>query len=418
MKPYAKYKDSGVEWVGKIPEHWDAVKLKRATQFLYGNSLSNENRIEGEVPVFGSNGITGYHNEAITEKPCIVIGRKGSFGKVNYSKVPCFPIDTTYYIDNTATKNGIRWLYYALQTLNLDSISKDSAVPGLSREDAYDKIALLPSIDEQQAIADFLDDKTAKIDKLVETKRRQIELLKEQRQAIINQAVTKGLDPNAPMKDSGIDWLGKIPKHWGVKKLKWIVSKIGSGVTPRGGAQVYQDEGVPLLRSQNVHFDGLRLDDVAYISDEIHQSMKNSQVNSEDVLLNITGASIGRCSVVPNSISDANVNQHVCILRPEASVVSNYLHLVIVSNVGQLQVYNSQNGTSREGLNFEQLGNFIIPLPSIDEQAEVTRKTTELINGIYSSINKAEKQIELLQEYRTTLISETVTGKIDVREAV
>jgi len=214
-------------------------------------------------------------------------------------------------------------------------------------------------------------------------------------------------------KDSGIEWISKIPKHWDTKKLKWVVSKIGSGVTPKGGAQVYQDEGVPLLRSQNVHFDGLRLDDVAYISNKVHESMKNSHVKSGDVLLNITGASIGRCSVSPSNLGEANVNQHVCILRPINSTISGYLHLVMVSDTGQVQVFNSQNGTSREGLNFEQLGKFVVPYPSTDEQqsiADYLDKKTVLIDEL---IEKKKRQVELLKEQRQAVINQAVTKGLD-----
>jgi type I restriction enzyme S subunit len=266
MKAYPKYKPSNIELIGEIPEHWDAIKLKWVCSFIYGNSLSSEDRIEGDIPVYGSNGIVGYHNKAITQKPCIIIGRKGSFGKINYSESECFPIDTTYFIDGTATKNNIRWLYFALQTLNLDSLSKDTGVPGLSREEAYNRLIIAPSIEEQHSIGHYLDDRTQKIDTLIEKKQTLSDLLKEERTATINQAITRGLNPDAPMKDSGIEWLGEIPKHWEVTKLKYLTTKIGSGVTPKGGSETYLKAGIPFIRSQNVHFEGLIFDDIAYIS--------------------------------------------------------------------------------------------------------------------------------------------------------
>jgi len=194
LDPDVQMKDSGIEWLGEIPEHWNIIKLKRATQFIYGDSLSNENRSNGNIPVYGSNGITGYHNEAITKSPCIIIGRKGSFGKINYSHVNCFPIDTTFYIDSTATHNNLRWLYYVLITLRLDAFSKDSAVPGLSREESYEKTILLPLYSEQQSIAAFLDRKTSQIDILIEKKHRQIGLFKKYRTALISEAVTGKID--------------------------------------------------------------------------------------------------------------------------------------------------------------------------------------------------------------------------------
>src|SRR5437016_618533 len=190
MKIYPADKPSSSDLNGNFPEKWEITKLKWVCELKYGSSLSNENRIIGDVPVYGSNGVVGYHKKSITQKPVIIIGRKGSFGKINYSSEKCFPIDTTYYIDQTATQNNLRWLYYALNTLELDSISKDSAVPGLSREEAYKKLVFLPPLEEQNKIALFLDSETQKIESLISKKQILIDLLKEEQTAILNQAVT------------------------------------------------------------------------------------------------------------------------------------------------------------------------------------------------------------------------------------
>ena len=152
---YSVYKKSDVEWLEKIPAHWTIKKLKRIMQFGYGGSLLSENRIHGAVPVYGSNGVVGFHNCSNTKQPCIIVGRKGSFGKVTYSKKSCFAIDTTFYIDSTLTDYNIRWIYYCLQCLRLDSFSKDSAVPGLSREDAYEKFLPYCISEEQKAHCQF-----------------------------------------------------------------------------------------------------------------------------------------------------------------------------------------------------------------------------------------------------------------------
>jgi type I restriction enzyme S subunit len=191
MKRYHTYKDSGVEWIGKVPEHWSALRLKWVCNFFYGESLSAQEREDGTIPVYGSNGIIGYHNRAITEKPCIIVGRKGSFGKVTFSEEKCYPIDTTYYIDCTSTKNYMRWLWYLLPLLKMDEFSRDSAVPGLNREDAYQNVVPLPSSYEQKQIAAYLDRKISQVDNLISKKQKLIELLKEERAAIINQGVRK-----------------------------------------------------------------------------------------------------------------------------------------------------------------------------------------------------------------------------------
>src|SRR5579885_1109178 len=194
FKPYPAYKDSGVEWLGEIPAGWEAVKLKRVCTLAYGDSLASESRVEGEIDVFGSNGAVGTHDRANTVAPCLVVGRKGSFGKVNYSPRPVFAIDTTFFVDSRFTRADIRWLYYALSDARLDSATQDSAHPGLDREAAYAKHVCPPPEPEQRAIAAFRDRETARIDALVAMVREAIERLKELRTALISAAVTGKID--------------------------------------------------------------------------------------------------------------------------------------------------------------------------------------------------------------------------------
>jgi type I restriction enzyme S subunit len=212
-------------------------------------------------------------------------------------------------------------------------------------------------------------------------------------------------------KDSGVEWLGEIPKHWEVKKLKWLVSKVGSGKTPKGGAEIYSNFGVIFIRSQNVHFDGLKLDDVAYIDDSIDSQMASTRVFPFDILLNITGASLGRCSIVPDGFPPANVNQHVCIIRPIPNLInSKFLNQVISSNAVQRQIFSVEDGVSREGLSFFQIGNLIIILPKdIEEQKAIAHFLDRETNKLDNLIAKKERFIELLQEKRTALISHAVT---------
>lgn len=214
-------------------------------------------------------------------------------------------------------------------------------------------------------------------------------------------------------KDSGVEWIGEIPEGWEVKRLKFVVSKVGSGVTPKGGANVYQLDGIPLLRSQNIHFDALKLDDVAYISQEIHDEMQNSKVMAGDVLLNITGASIGRCYFSDGSLEDANVNQHVCIIRPTSEIGTKYLYYLLRSDIGQKQIDVDQTGSGREGLNFEVLKNFLLPLADNSEQTAIAsfldRKTAE----IDQLIANKEKLIALYEEEKTTIINHAVTKGLD-----
>jgi len=390
MKRYHTYKDSGVEWIGKMPEGWSVLRLKWVCNFLYGESLSAQEREDGTIPVYGSNGIVGYHNRSITEKPCIIVGRKGSFGKVTFSEKKCYPIDTTYYIDCTSTKNYMRWLWYLLPLLKMDEFSRDSAVPGLNREDAYRNIVTLPSSYEQKQIATYLDYKTIQIDNLISKKQKLIELLKEERAAIINQAVTKGLNPDATMKDSGIEWFGEIPEKWEVKRLKFVADfKSGNGIT----ANLIKNDGEYAAYGGN----GLR----GYTSSYTHEGSY--------VLIGRQGALCGNINYADGKFW---ASEHAVV----ATLVSDYNLFWFGELLRTMNLNQYSQSAAQPGLSVDHIKNFFIPLPSPNEQdviaAYLARKTTK----IDQTISKIENQIELLKEFRTALISEVVTGKIDVRD--
>ncbi|MFF4842469.1 restriction endonuclease subunit S [Streptomyces collinus] len=159
--------------------------------------------------------------------------------------------------------------------------------------------------------------------------------------------------------------------RWGTRRVKTLTTKIGSGKTPSGGSESYLSSGVTFLRSQNIHFDGLRLDDVVYISDSTHREMRGTRVKPDDVLLNITGASLGRVSRAPEGLGEANVNQHVCIIRPNAEASARYLAYTLSSHPVQEQISELQVGGNREGLNFEQVGNLTVPAALTEEQHRI-----------------------------------------------
>ena len=231
LKPYPAMKDSGVEWLGEMPAHWEVRRLKHICRMEYGGALASEVRQDGAVPVFGSNGCVGFHNAENTGSPCVVVGRKGSFGKVHYSPVPAFAIDTTFFVDERFSTAHIRWLYFLLGWLRLDEVSKDSAVPGLDRGDAYERVSPLPPLPEQTAIVRFLDHADRRIRRYIRAKQKLIALLEEQKQAIIQQAVTGQIDvrtgqPYPAYKDSGVEWLGEVPAHWEVLALKRMLTRL------------------------------------------------------------------------------------------------------------------------------------------------------------------------------------------------
>lgn len=210
-------------------------------------------------------------------------------------------------------------------------------------------------------------------------------------------------------KPSGIEWLGDIPEHWDVKRVKDLTIKIGSGVTPSGGAEVYQDSGIPFLRSQNIQNNKLLLDDIAYITEEVDSKMANSRVRPNDVLLNITGASIGRCFYAPEDFKKGNVNQHVCIIRPKKkSIQTKNLHYEFISQFGQIFIDLSQNGANREGLNFQQIKNFLFLVPPSCEQTVIANYLDNKTAAIDRKIELLTAKADKYKALRRSLINETV----------
>ncbi|HQX53086.1 MAG TPA: restriction endonuclease subunit S [Planctomycetaceae bacterium] len=191
----------------------------------------------------------------------------------------------------------------------------------------------------------------------------------------------------------------KVPKHWHWMRLGNLTSKIGSGSTPRGGAKVYVSTGVAFLRSQNVWNDGVKLDDVVYIAESTHERMKNTRVIANDILLNITGASLGRCAKTPGDFPEANVSQHVTIIRPLLPELRHFLHICLLSPMGQSMIWGRQVGMAREGLSKKVLEQFEIPLPPLAEQQRIVAKVDELMglcDRLESQLAERAKLLPLL----------------------
>jgi type I restriction enzyme, S subunit len=414
---YGQMKASGVAWLGEVPGHWDVTKLKFVARLVYGDALPADERSDGAVSVMGSNGEVGVHESANTLAPTIIVGRKGSHGKVIYSDAACFAIDTAFYVDGRHCAAHLRWLYYLLGTLGLDQESKDSAVPGLAREDAHEKPVVAPPLDEQRAIAAFLDRETARIDALVAAKRRLIALLQEKRAALIARAVTRGLDPEVPTKDSGVAWLGRVPAHWDVMPLKRRVKWITSG--SRGWAGHYSDDGDLFLRIGNLTRDSIHLDlaDVQRVSAPAGAEGERTSAKAGDLVLSIT-AYLGSVAVVPAGLDSTYVSQHVALARPRQNLVDpRWLAFCILSSPGQRQLQAAGYGGTKVQLSLDDVLSVIITMPPIDEQRRICDQLEAKTDSLKAGAAEVERTIVRLIEYRSTLITSAVTGRIDVRAA-
>jgi len=414
-KPYPAYKDSGVEWLGKVPEHWEVRRLKYIARLSYGDSLPADTRAEGETTVFGSNGPVGFHSEPNTLAPALVIGRKGSFGKINFSDQPCFAIDTTYYIDSRNSRANLRWLFYALSLLKLDSISEDSAIPGLSRELTEKQWLPIMAPSEQCAIAAFLDRETAKINALIAKKERLVELLQEKRAALISQAVTKGLDPTVPMKDSGIEWLGEIPAHWEVFHLRRVVNTF---VDYRGLTPTKASEGIPLITARNVK-NGIidfTLSQEFISEDEYALRMVRGFPEVGDVLIT-TEAPLGESAQITNE--HIALAQRIILLKASKLWMKNdYVKYHFLSASGKGELWSRATGSTAIGIKASHLKETLITVPPLPEQQAIANYLDHETAKLDALISRIREGIEKLKEYSTALISAVVTGKIDVRQVI
>ena len=441
MKRYEHYNESFDNWLGIVPAHWKLLSLKRICTFRSGSGfpVEEQGHADLELPFFKVSDMNLPHNSKIMKQNRNSISRETA-SRLKSNIFPAhtiiFPkiggalltnkrrfVDRSFCIDNNLMGCIVRaadakFVMLALQSIDLGRFAKPGPVPAISEREVGEIKVALPPLAEQRAIARYLDYMDRRIQRYIKAKQRLIELLEEQKRAVINQAVTRGLDPDVLLKPSGVEWLGDIPTHWELRRLKFLATKFGSGITPRGGASVYQETGIPFLRSQNVHFDGLRIDGVARIDAALHDKLSSSHVFGGDVLLNITGASIGRTCAVPYDFKHGNVNQHVCVIRPDRKTISpTFLAAFISSSYIQRKIRLELSGASREGLTLGSIRGFRILVPPGSEQDQISEyiNDTSVIFARHSE--KIVRQIELIKEYRTRLIADVVTGKLDVRDA-
>ena len=414
MRRYPEYKESGVEWIGKIPRHWNLSMLKYTARLVYGDTLISENRDNGTVPVYGSNGIIDTHSAANTLAPTIIVGRKGSLGKVHYSDVPCFVIDTAYFIDKRASRANLRWLYYVLQAIKLERF-RDSVIPGLKREYTESQYIPLITEEEQTQIATCLDRKAGQIDKLIRIKERQVELLQEKRTVLINQVVTKGLDPNVEMKPSGVEWIGEIPNDWNAVPLTKYLESI---IDYRGRTPEKTESGRFLVTAKNIRNGQIDYKiSQEFTSEAEHQRIMTRGIPQIGDVLFTTEAPLGEVANV-DDVSIA-LAQRIIKFRTKSDRLNPYfLKYWILSYSFQSELHQYATGSTVLGIKASKLGLLKLNLPPLKEQKQIVDFLDCKTQQIDELIASEQRKIELLKEYRQSLISEVVTGKLDVRDEV
>ena len=391
------------------------TRLKFVTRFAYGEALPTDELQDGPIPVYGSNGAFALFSRTNTASPAIVVGRKGSYGKVNWTDGACFASDTTFVVDERTTSHHLRWIYWLLQALELDKGSDEAAVPGLNRDNAYKRQVLLPDQEIQEATARFLDDEAHAIDALIGAKQSLLNLLAEKRRTLVAEAVMRGLDRSAPLRPSGIDWLGDIPAHWRSAPLRFLVS-FSSGGTPDTKMREFWDGEIPWVSAKDMKRD-IIADSQDHISELALSSSALKLIEENAVLVVVRGMILAHSFPTAINTVPLTINQDLKALRCSKRLNPFFLKVVLEGATRYLvdQADSSAHGTKK--IETDVLGALGLPVPPLDEQERIVSGIAEQRVKIDKLSSATERSIALLTERRSALIAAAVTGQIDIPEA-
>ncbi len=396
----------------RYPAHWTSQKLKYVASLRSGEGITSDDISDaGEYPVYGGNGVRGYTSSYTHDGTYPLIGRQGALcGNINYASGKFWASEHAVVV-SVRRSHVVRWLGEVLRSMNLNQYSQSAAQPGISVEVIENLPIPVPPEPEQEAIAAFLDRETARIDALIAEKERMLALLEEKRATLISRVVTRGLDPNAPLKPSGQEWLGEIPAHWGLRRLKYL-AEVRGGLTL--GKQ-YSGELVecPYLRVANVQDGYLKLDDILTVDVPASEVASNLLANG-DVLMNEGGDidKLGRGCVWRNEIAPCLHQNHVFAVRPH-SVDSDWLALwtstLQAKRYFESRAKRSTNLASISGSNIKE---FLVPLPPVSEQLAIQQFLAIRHTRLEALREELRDSLRLLTERRAALITAAVTGQI------
>ena len=439
MRRYPEYKETGVEWIGKIPKHWTITRLKYVSNIpvTYGlNIEADRYTTEGirfiritDIDESGGLRQKGVYlaensvpQEQILNSYDLLLSRSGATVGKSYLHLDDGKYASAGYL--IRFNFGDYWTSKFIYYVTLSHFYRDwleqqiiiSTIQNVNGE-KYSNFQLpIPSYQEQTQIADFLDRKTGQIDELIRIKERRIELLQEQRTVLINQAVTKGLDSTVEMKPSGMEWIGEIPKDPAVTRLKYICELI---VDCEHKTAPTQETGYPLIRTPNIGIGHLMLDGVNRVSEAIYQEWSRRTIPQSGDLILAREAPVGNVAIIPKD-SKVCLGQRTVLIRPDKNeVCSMFLVYLMLGDEIQAKLLGRSTGAIVHHLNMTDIRNLELPrLPSLSTQRKIADFLDHKTQQIDELISAEGQKIELLKEYRQSLISEVVTGKIDVRSEV
>ena len=406
---YEKYKDSGIEWIGEIPIHWEVCAFKR--KITINNGKDYKDFLDNEIyPVMGSGGCFAYCSKYMYDGEALLMGRKGTIDKPLYINGKFWVVDTMFYA--VPTKDlCCKFAYYLALTFPYSLYSTSTALPSMTQTDLGNNPVAFPPLIEQQAIATYLDEKCGEINRAIDVQKKKIDLLNEMKQTIITDAVTKGLDSNATMKDSGVEWIGKIPEHWEVRRLKSLCKSIRNGyVGPT--RDLYQEFGIPYIQSVHIKDGNILFErEEYYVSDE--WAKKHPKIKKGNILVVQTG-DIGQIALVNAKYDLCNCHALIILDINNNVISSEFLSLYLRSNIGKELMLQTKTGALLPHLNSTQIGFTKALLPPFQEQQSIVAHIEKETTKIDTQISKANRHIELLEELKQSIITEAVTGKIKV----
>jgi type I restriction enzyme S subunit len=430
-----KMKDSGIEWIGEIPENWEVARVKNLYEFQTGwtPSTGNASYFDGDIPWANISDIgadrviydTAKHitQEAvnvssmnITPEGSLMYSFKLSVGNVSFCGRDMYTNEAiASFLPNE--NNDLRYLYYAAPIFIIKNANENIYGAKLLNQDLIKNALMLKlPLEEQVRIADYLDKKCAKIDAIIAAKEKTNELLKERRQSIIYEAVTKGLDPTVPMKDSGVEWIGMIPESWATIRVKHLATEKDSLFLDGDwiNSDVITDEGIRYLTSGNVGEGFYKEQGKGYISEETFKKLNCLAAFPGDLMISRLNEPVGRCCIIPDGEDYYVVAVDNVILRPNRNFCKKYLLYCMNTNGYANAALMAASGTTMQRISRTALGNLTIPVATYAEQTAIVDYLDERCYGIDAIISANNISIDKLKEYRQSVIYEAVTGKVEI----
>ena len=419
----AKMKDSGIKWIGEIPESWEIYSLKHLFQMFAGGDIdeddfSDEYTEQTPYPIYSNslenNGLFGYTSKYRFSGKTFTVTGRGDVGKAIVRNDEYYPI-VRLLVCVPILKDDTRYFAYCVNSADL--LGEQTAMAQLTTQKLGINKFPRPNIKEQEVIASFLDNKVNEIDEILNELRNQVDILNKYKKSLITETVTRGLKPNEKLKKSGIDWVGMIPENWTENKIKYI-AKVNGRVGFKGYSKddlVGPDEGAYTIGGKHISTNKLNLDEPEYISWEKYYESPEIMIHKNDIIMAQRGT-LGKVVIIEEDIGEATINPSLVLLN-KIVINNKFLYWIINSDVIRKNIDVVNTSTAVPMISQTQIGNFKICIPPREEQDEIVKYLDKKCDEIDNIIVDKHTQIEKMEKYKKSLIYEYVTGKKRVKGA-